>query len=120
MKKKKKTKNQTLKSASLNTYSPTRYLAILGRTYCTGKPEDHVAVHRLQDQYLLQSLSAFVNNKNETSDGYIPSVPKVNPDPGFSMTDKVRNVINNMNISTYFNMLVTLMKVSASIEFKIE
>lgn len=96
-------------------YSPTRYVVIIGRTYCIGTPEDYAAVHQLQDKYLLRPLSAFINNENKTSDTYIPTVPKVNPNPGFSMTDKVRDVINNMNISTYFNMMAMLMKVSTSI-----
>ena len=36
-----------------------RLVWILGRTYCTGTPEDYKAVHALQDQYLLVPLSAY-------------------------------------------------------------
>ncbi|UJR18272.1 hypothetical protein I4U23_005175 [Adineta vaga] len=61
--------------------TPTRYMVILGRTYCTGTPEDYAAVHHLQDQYLLRPLSAFVNNTN------ITSIHKIDLNPGFSMTD---------------------------------
>jgi len=87
-------------------HSPTRYLVILGRTYCLGTPKDYEAVHRLQDEYSLRPLSAFTKTK-----AFIPKI-EVDRNPGFSMTDKVRDVINNMNITTYFNMLTTLMKVS--------
>ena len=31
--------------------SPTSMVWILGRTYCTGTPEDYKAVHAIQDQY---------------------------------------------------------------------
>ncbi|UJR18870.1 hypothetical protein I4U23_021998 [Adineta vaga] len=84
--------------------SSTRYLLILGRTYCTGTAEDYTAVHHLQDQYLLKPFSDFVNNRNRTFQ------PKIDLNPGFSMTDDVRTVINNMNISTYFNMMMKLLK----------
>src|SRR5262245_29009369 len=39
--------------------SPTNMVWIIGRTYCTGTPEDYKAVHELQDQYSLVPLSAF-------------------------------------------------------------
>lgn len=39
--------------------SPTDMVWILGRTYCTGTPEDYKAVHALQDQYKLVPLSAY-------------------------------------------------------------
>ncbi len=39
--------------------SPTNLVWILGRTYCTGTPEDYKAVHALQDQYTLVPLSAY-------------------------------------------------------------
>ena len=39
--------------------SPTSMVWILGRTYCTGTPEDYKAVHALQDQYSLVPLSAY-------------------------------------------------------------
>src|SRR5580658_7430177 len=38
--------------------SPTNLVWILGRTYCTGTPEDYKAVHELQAQYKLVPLSA--------------------------------------------------------------
>ena len=32
---------------------------IIGRTYCTGTPEDYMAVHAIQDQYKLVPLIAY-------------------------------------------------------------
>ncbi len=37
--------------------SPTNMVWILGRTYCTGKPADYKAVHKIQAQYKLVPLS---------------------------------------------------------------
>ena len=39
--------------------APTNLVWILGRTYCTGTPEDYQAVHAFQDQLSLYPLSAF-------------------------------------------------------------
>jgi hypothetical protein len=86
--------------------SPTRYLVILGRTYCTGTPEDYEAVHSLQAQFKLQPLSTLGKN-------YTPPVAKVDPNPGFSMTEKPQAVINDMDTSAYFNMMAKLMGESA-------
>jgi hypothetical protein len=83
--------------------SPTRYVLVLGRTYSTGTAEDYEIVNALQDQYHLSPLSNF----DET---YTPPPAKVNPNPGFSMTEKVRDVIGGMSISEYFNMMARLMK----------
>jgi hypothetical protein len=38
--------------------SATNLVWIIGRTYCTGTPEDYAAVHAIQDQYKLVPLSA--------------------------------------------------------------
>ncbi|CAF4179674.1 unnamed protein product [Rotaria magnacalcarata] len=95
-------------------YSPTRYIVILGRTYCTGTQEDYQIVHRLQDQYLLRPLGSFIRNENETySRSDMPAI-NGNPDPPFNRTGSVRDVIKNMNISTYFNIMATRMQVSSS------
>ena len=45
---------------------------ILGRTYCTGTPEDYKAVHALQDKYKLVPLSAY-------GKPYTPPPGKVDP-----------------------------------------
>lgn len=93
-------------------YSPSRYVVILGRTYCTGTKEDYEIVHQLQDQYLLRPLSVFARNNNETYSVSNTPVIHDNPDPPFNQTGSVRDVIKNMNISTYFNIMATRMKVS--------
>jgi hypothetical protein len=75
---------------------------ILGRTYCTGTKEDYEAVHTLQAQYKVQPLSTFGQD-------YTPEPAPVDSNPPFSMTDKVRDVINDMTIEDYFSMLADLM-----------
>lgn len=82
--------------------SPTRYLVILGRTYADGTEQDYKIVNALQAQYKLVPLSAY-------GKPYTPIAPKVDPNPGFSMTDKPQAVIDAMDISTYFNMMAKLM-----------
>jgi hypothetical protein len=82
--------------------SPTRYLVILGRTYADGTEEDYKAVNALQAQYKLVPLSQFGKS-------YEFRAPPVDPNPGFSMTDKPQAVIDAMDVSGYFNMLTRLM-----------
>jgi hypothetical protein len=82
--------------------SPTRYLVILGRTYSSGTAEDFAAVNALQDQYEVRPLSA-------VGKPYTFEAPKVDPSPGFSMTEKPQQVIDAMDTSTYFNMMARLM-----------
>ena len=64
--------------------SETNMVWIIGRTYCTGTPQDYAAVHALQDQYKLIPLSAY---------GKPHTPPLGNVDP------------SNMDISAYFNLL---------------
>jgi hypothetical protein len=82
--------------------SPTRYLVILGRTYADGTEQDFAAVNALQDKYQLVPLSAYGKPYNFVA-------PPVDPNPGFSMTDKPQQVIDAMDVSTYFNMMARLM-----------
>jgi hypothetical protein len=82
--------------------SPTRYLVILGRTYADGSPQDYKTVNALQAQYKILPLSAY--GKPFT---YV--APPVDPNPGFSMTDKPQQVIDAMDTSAYFNKMATLM-----------
>lgn len=82
--------------------SPTRYFVILGRTYADGSEADYKAVNALQDQYKVTPLSAFGTN-------YTPKAPPVDPNPGFSMTDKPQTVILNMSAAEYFTRLARLM-----------
>ncbi|HME71280.1 MAG TPA: DUF1254 domain-containing protein [Myxococcota bacterium] len=80
----------------------TRYMVILGRTYANGTERDYKIVNALQAQYKITPLSAW--GKPHTS-----KAPPVNPNPGFSMTDKPQQVILAMATADYFNMMARLM-----------
>jgi hypothetical protein len=80
----------------------TRYTAMLGRTYADGTERDFEAVNALQAQYKIVPLSAY-------GKAYTYQAPAVNPNPGFSMTDKPQAVILGMDTSAYFNMMARLM-----------
>lgn len=56
-------------------------MVILGRTYADGTEADYKAVNALQAQYKITPLSSW-------GKPYTPVAPPVNPNPGFSMTDK--------------------------------
>jgi hypothetical protein len=86
--------------------SPTRFMLILGRTYADGTEADDKAVNELQAQYKLTPLSSI-------GKPYTFKAPPVDPDPGYSMTDKPQDVIDAMSTSTYFNMMAKLMGSSA-------
>jgi len=81
--------------------SPTNMVWILGRTYCTGTPEDYEAVHKLQDEYKLVPLSAY-------GKPYTP--PKGKVDPSVDMKTAVREQVNAMDAEAYFSLLAKLMK----------
>jgi hypothetical protein len=81
--------------------SPTRYLVIIGRTYADGTDQDFAIVNALQDKYQVVPLSAY-------GKPYTYVAPPVDPNPGFSMTDKPQQVIDAMDPSTYFNMMTRL------------
>jgi uncharacterized protein (TIGR03000 family) len=81
--------------------SPTNMVWIIGRTYCTGTPEDYEAVHALQDKYSLVPLSAYGKD-------YKPPEGKV--DPNVDMKTPVRDQVNKMDAASYFKLLATLMK----------
>ena len=68
--------------------SPTSMVWILGRTYCTGTPEDYKAVHALQDKYSLVPLSAY-------GKAYTP--PKGKVDPNIDMKTPVREQVNKLD-----------------------
>ncbi|MBZ9936100.1 DUF1254 domain-containing protein [Mesorhizobium sp. BR1-1-16] len=82
---------------------PTRYVLILGRTYANGTEKDYEAVNALQAQYDIRPLSSF--GKAD----YVFKAPPVDPNPGFSMTDKPQEVIFGMGTEGYFNRLAKLM-----------
>jgi hypothetical protein len=81
--------------------SPTNMVWILGRTYCTGTPEDYKAVHALQNQYSLVPLSAY-------GKPYTPPVGKI--DPKIDTKTPVREQVNRMSAGAYFDLLARLMK----------
>jgi hypothetical protein len=82
-------------------HSPTDMVWIIGRTYCTGSPEDYKKVHALEDQYHLVPLSSY-------GAAYTPAVGKV--DPKISMKTPVRDQVNRLDAGSYFQMLAALMK----------
>lgn len=82
--------------------SPTRYVVMIGRTYADGTEADYKIVNALQAQYKLVPLSQF-------GKPYTPVAPPVNPNPGFSMTDPVRDVLSKMDATTYFGMMAAIM-----------
>jgi hypothetical protein len=81
--------------------SPTSMVWILGRTYCTGTPEDYKACHAVMDMYHLVPLSAF-------GKPYTPPAGKV--DPTIDMKTAVREQVNRMDAAAYFKLLAALMK----------
>ncbi|HZZ79042.1 MAG TPA: DUF1254 domain-containing protein [Gemmataceae bacterium] len=81
--------------------SPTSTVWIIGRTYCTGTPEDYKAVHAIQDKYALVPLSAY-------GKAYTP--PKGKVDPDIDMKTPVRDQVNRLDAATYFKMLASLLK----------
>jgi hypothetical protein len=81
--------------------SSTNLVWIIGRTYCTGTPEDYAAVHAIQDQYKLVPLSAY-------GKPYTPPPGKV--DPSIDMKTPVRAQVEAMDTISFFKLLAELMK----------
>lgn len=81
---------------------PTRYAVILGRTYADGQEADYKAVNALQAQYSLVPLESY-------GKPFTYQAPAVDPNSGYSMTDKPQEVILGMDTSTYFNKVAQLM-----------
>jgi hypothetical protein len=82
--------------------SPTRYMLILGRIYADGTEEDYKIVNKLQNELKLEPLSAY-------GKPFTFVAPPVDPNPGFSLTDKPQQVILGMGVSEYFNRMAKLM-----------
>lgn len=81
--------------------SPTNMVWILGRTYCTGTPEDYREAHAFQDQLSLVPLSRY-------GKPYTPPAGKVDPD--VDMKTPVRDQVNRLGATEFFTLLAALMK----------
>jgi hypothetical protein len=81
---------------------PTRYMVILGRTYAFGTKQDLAKVHALQAKYEVMPLSAVGKH-------YTFKAPPVNPNPGFSMTEKPQTAILALGCTGYFDLMTNLM-----------
>jgi hypothetical protein len=82
--------------------SATQYIVILGRTYADGTEADYKRVNALQAQYKITPLAAWGKPFKYTA-------PPVNPNPGFSMTDKPQELILALGTAGYFDMMARLM-----------
>lgn len=80
--------------------APTNLVWIIGRTYCTGSPEDYQAVHSIQDKYRLVPLSAYGKE-------YVPPRGKV--DPAVDTKTPVRDQVNALKAGAFFKLLAKLM-----------
>lgn len=81
--------------------SPTSIVWLLGRIYCTGTTEDYAKVHKMQDDISLVPLSSY-------GKPFTPKPGKV--DPNIDMKTAVREQVNSLDISDYFNLLATLLQ----------
>jgi hypothetical protein len=81
--------------------SPTAIVWLLGRIYCTGRPEDYEAVHKMQDEVSIVPLSSY-------GKPYTPTAGKV--DPSIDMKKPVRDQVNSLDATAYFSLLASLMK----------
>lgn len=81
--------------------SPTSMVWILGRTYCTGTPEDYQKVHALQAKYQLVPLSGY---------GKEYTAPKGKVDDAIDMKMPIRDQVNALPGGDYFALLAQLMK----------
>ncbi len=81
--------------------SPTSLVWLLGRTYCTGTPDDYQAVHALQAKYSLVPLS---------SHGKPYTPPRGKVDPAIDMQTPVRDQVHALSVEAYFSLLARLMK----------
>jgi uncharacterized protein (TIGR03000 family) len=81
--------------------SPTNLVWILGRTYCTGTPEDYKKVYEFQDKLSLVPLSAY-------GKPYSPPPGKVDPD--IDMKTPVRDQVNRLDAAAFFTIFAKLLK----------
>jgi hypothetical protein len=81
--------------------SPTNLAWILGRTYCTGTPEDYKEVHAFQDKLSLVPLSAYGKS-------YSPPTGQV--DPNIDTKTAVRDQVSALDVDAYFKLMTDLTK----------
>jgi len=81
--------------------SPTSIVWLLGRIYCTGTPEDYKEVHQMQDEISIVPLSSY-------GKPYTPPAGKVNPKQ--DMKTAVREQVNALTATEYFDLLAQLLK----------
>jgi len=91
----------TLPPAVVEYKSPTNIVWIIGRTYCTGTPEDYKKVHEFQDGLSLVPLSAY-------GKPYTP--PPGHIDANIDMKTAVRDQVNALDAESYFKLMTELMK----------
>jgi hypothetical protein len=91
----------TLPPAVVEYKSRTNLIWIIGRTYCTGAPEDYKLAHAFQDGLLLVPLSAYGKS-------YTP--PRGQVDPSIDMKTAVRDQVNALDAEAYFKLMAELMK----------
>jgi hypothetical protein len=91
----------TLPEGVVEYKSPTAIVWILGRTYCTGTPQDYDAVHAIQAKYSLVPLSAY-------GKPYTPPMGQV--DPQIDMKTPIRDQVDKLDAASYFKLLASLMK----------
>ncbi len=94
----------TLPAGVTEAKSPTNMVWIIGRTYCTGTPEDYKATHAAMDKYSLVPLSAY---------GKPYTAPAGRVDPSINMKTAVRDQVNALDAPAYFGLLAKLMKDNA-------
>ena len=81
--------------------SPTNIVWILGRTYCTGTPEDYKKAHLFQDGLSLVPLSSY---------GKPYTAPAGHVNPSIDMKTAVRDQVNRLGTTEYFTLIAELMK----------
>ena len=81
--------------------SPTNLVWIIGRTYCTGTPEDYKAVHEFQDRLSLVPLSG-------CGKSYTPPAGRV--DQNIDTKTAVRDQVSALDVEEYFKLMTDLMK----------
>jgi hypothetical protein len=92
----------TLPAGVKQVKSGTDMVWLLGRTYCTGTPQDLAAVHAIQNQYTLVPLALFGKARPSPAKGVI--------DPSIDMRTPPRDQIDKLDAAAFFKRLAVLMK----------